>query len=71
VECVDGFPYIEPFLHLWDEAYLITVNDHFELGSDDVIYPLFLLLMFLYLPLAIRLSVVLASLAVSDCVLSL
>ena len=74
MECVDGVPYIEPTLHPWDETYLIRVNDHFELGSDDAVYPfvlLLILLMFLYLPLAISLSVVLASLAVSDCVLSL
>jgi hypothetical protein len=27
VDCVDGFPYIEPSLHPWEEAYLIVVND--------------------------------------------
>jgi hypothetical protein len=27
---VDGFPYIEPSLHPWVEAYLIVVNDHFN-----------------------------------------
>jgi hypothetical protein len=42
-----------------------------ELGSDDATYPLFLLIMFLSLPLAIWLSLVLAVLAVSDCGLSL
>jgi hypothetical protein len=30
VDYVDGFSYIEPFLHPWNEAYLIVVNDGFE-----------------------------------------
>jgi hypothetical protein len=42
-----------------------------ELGSDDPKQPWFLLLMFLPLPLAIWLSLVLAALAVSDYGLSL
>jgi hypothetical protein len=35
VDYIDRFPYIEPFLHLWDVAYLIMVNDCFDvfLGS--------------------------------------
>ena len=31
---IDGFPYIEPFLHPWDEAYLIVVNDTFIVFFD-------------------------------------
>jgi len=31
VDYIDGFPYIE---HPWDEAYLITMNDHFEVFLD-------------------------------------
>jgi hypothetical protein len=27
VDYVNGFSYIEPNLHPWDEAYLIVVND--------------------------------------------
>jgi hypothetical protein len=34
MDCIDGFPYIEPFLHPWDEAYLIVVNDHFNVFLD-------------------------------------
>jgi hypothetical protein len=30
VDYIDGFPFIEPFLHRWDEAYLTMVNDHFD-----------------------------------------
>jgi hypothetical protein len=30
VNYADGFPYIEPSLHLWGEAYLILVNDCFD-----------------------------------------
>jgi hypothetical protein len=32
----DGFPYIEPSLHPWDEAYLILVNDVFDVFLDLV-----------------------------------
>ena len=34
VDYVDGFPYIESSLHPWDEAYLIVVNDHFDVFLD-------------------------------------
>jgi hypothetical protein len=30
VDYVDGFPYIEPSLHLCDEAYVIMMNDPFD-----------------------------------------
>ena len=33
---VNGFSYIEPTLHPWDEAYLIVVNDGFDVFSDSV-----------------------------------
>ena len=33
---IDGFPYIEPSLHPWDEAYLMQVNDHFDVFLDSV-----------------------------------
>jgi hypothetical protein len=36
VDYVDGFPYIEPSLHPWDEAYLIMVNDGFDVFLDSV-----------------------------------
>jgi hypothetical protein len=36
VDYVDGFLYIEPSLHHWDEAYLIIVNDHFGVFLDLV-----------------------------------
>ena len=36
VAYIDGFPYIEPSLHSWDEAYLIVVNDHFDMFLDSV-----------------------------------
>jgi hypothetical protein len=34
VEYFDGFSYIEPSLHSWDEAYLIVVDDHFDAFLD-------------------------------------
>jgi hypothetical protein len=36
VDYIDGFPYIKPSQHLWDEAYLIMVNDHFDVFLDSV-----------------------------------
>ena len=54
------------FLVCWDIQGLCG-----ELGSDDAKYPWFLLHMFLYLPFAFWLSVVLAGLAVCDCGTSL
>jgi hypothetical protein len=36
VDYIDGFPYIEPSLHPWDEAYAIMMDDHFDLFLDSV-----------------------------------
>jgi hypothetical protein len=36
VDYIDGFLYIEPTLHPWDEAYLIIVNDGFDAFLDVV-----------------------------------
>jgi hypothetical protein len=36
VDYADGFSYIETFLHPWDGAYLIVVNDHFDVVLDLV-----------------------------------
>ena len=35
VDYVDGFPYIEPSLHPRDEAYLIMVDDPFDVLLDS------------------------------------
>ena len=32
----DGFLYIEPSLHPWDEAYLIMMDDGFDVFLDSV-----------------------------------
>jgi hypothetical protein len=32
----DGFPYIEPSLDSWDEAYLIMLNDFFVVFLDFI-----------------------------------
>jgi hypothetical protein len=37
VNYIDGFPYIEPSLHPWDEAYLIMLNDCFDVFLDSVL----------------------------------
>jgi hypothetical protein len=36
VDYIDGFPYIEPSLHSWDEAYLILLDDYFDAYLDSV-----------------------------------
>jgi hypothetical protein len=36
VDYVDVFPYIKPSLHPWDEAYLIMMDDHFDVFFDSV-----------------------------------
>jgi hypothetical protein len=35
VNYVDGFPYIELSLHRWNEAFLIVVNDLFDVFLDS------------------------------------
>ena len=36
VDYGDGFTFIELSLHLWDEVYLIMLNDHFYVFLDTV-----------------------------------
>jgi hypothetical protein len=36
VDYINGFPYVEPSLDPWDEAYLIMMNDHFDVFLDLV-----------------------------------
>ena len=36
VDYIDGFPYIKPSLHPWDEAYLVMMNDRFDVFLDLV-----------------------------------
>ena len=33
---IDGFSYIETSLHPWNQAYLIMVNDHFDVFLNSV-----------------------------------
>jgi hypothetical protein len=37
VDYIDGFPYIKPFLHPWDEAYMIMMDDPFNLFLNSVL----------------------------------
>jgi hypothetical protein len=32
LDYIDGFPYIKPSLHPWDEVYLILMDDHFDVS---------------------------------------
>ena len=36
VDYVDGFPYIKPSLHSWDEVYLVKMDDHFDMFLNSV-----------------------------------
>jgi hypothetical protein len=36
VDYISGFLYIEPTLHPWDEAYLIMMNEGFDVFLDSV-----------------------------------
>jgi hypothetical protein len=36
VDCIDRFSSFEPSLYSWDEAYLIVVNDGFDVFLDSV-----------------------------------
>ena len=36
VDYVDGFPYIKPSQHPWNEASLIIMDDHFDVFLDLV-----------------------------------
>jgi hypothetical protein len=37
VDYVNGFLYIKSTLHSWDGAYLIVMNDGFEVFSDSIL----------------------------------
>ena len=34
MDYIDGFPYIKPSLHHWDEASLVMMDDHFDVFLD-------------------------------------
>ena len=36
LDYIDGFPYIKPSLYPWDEAYLVMMDDHFDVFLDPV-----------------------------------
>ena len=39
---IDGFEYIEQSLHPWDEAYLIMMDDHFDVFSSNSVFENFI-----------------------------
>jgi hypothetical protein len=41
VDYVDGFMFIKPSLHPWDEANLIMMDDHFDVFLDSICKNLF------------------------------
>ena len=41
VYCIVGFPYIEPSLYSWDEAYLIMVDDRFDVFLARILLSIF------------------------------
>ena len=36
VDYIDGFPYIKPTLHPWNETYLVKMIDYFDVLLDLV-----------------------------------
>jgi hypothetical protein len=36
VDYVDGYAYIKPSLHPWNEAYLLIMDDHFNVLLDSI-----------------------------------
>jgi hypothetical protein len=36
VDYIDGFPYVKPSLHPCDEAYLVMMDDSFDVFLDSV-----------------------------------
>ena len=36
LDYIDGFPYIEPSLHPWNETYLVRMNDCFDVFLDSI-----------------------------------
>jgi hypothetical protein len=36
VDYVDGFLYLKPYLHPWYEAYLVMMDDRFDVFLDSV-----------------------------------
>ena len=36
MDYVDGFPYIKPSLHHWNETYLVRIDDCFDVVLDSV-----------------------------------
>ena len=36
MDYIDGFPYIKPSLHPWDETYFVRMDDYFDGFLDSV-----------------------------------
>ena len=36
MDYIDGFLYIKPSLHPWDETYLVRMDDYFDVFLDSV-----------------------------------
>ena len=36
VDCVDGFPFIKPFLHPWNETYSVMMEYCFDVFLDSL-----------------------------------
>ena len=36
LDYIDGFPFIKPSLHPWDETYLVRMDDCFDVFLDSV-----------------------------------
>ena len=36
VDCFAGFPYMNPFLHFWNETYLVRMGDCLDVSLDSI-----------------------------------
>ena len=41
VDYIDRFSYVEPSLHLWDEADMFMVDDGFDVVLDSILFSIF------------------------------
>ena len=48
VDCIYQLTYVKPSLHLWDEAYLIIVDDVFDVFLD-LVYKYFIEIFFTFI----------------------
>jgi hypothetical protein len=64
VNYIDGFPYIKPSLHPWDEAYLVMMDDRFDVFFNSVCKDLIMFSSILIREIVLKFSFFVGSLCV-------